>query len=224
MLKRRLAVLVTGLVVVALSAGAAADAPPPKLHLTFANGLLVHSAPSDVRVPIVGTFTENGRGVAKAPITIFVTPTVGPAGPAVPVGTVTSDRRGHFGFDVPAGGMRIVAALSGQVVSNVLLIELGARIHLTAAPRTVRPRRTTTFSGQIVGLAGAQVLVQLQVQKNARSYQTFLVVRSQADGTFRGRFRFGADRAHFHFRALVVAQAGFPFARSESNLTAVSVR
>lgn len=223
-LKRLGATLAIGLVFAVLSAGATADAPAPDLHLSFSDGQTTHSAPNDIRVPIHGVFTENGRPVAHAAVTIGVIAETGPAGPSVPVGTVTTDSRGRFRLDIPPGGTRTVVAISGQVVSNTLLIEQGARIHLAAAPRVVQPRHTTTFSGQIEGLMGVQVLVQLQVRKGARAYQTFLVVRSQADGTFRGRFRFGADRAHFQFRALVVAQTGFPFARSESNLTAVTVR
>jgi hypothetical protein len=223
-LRRLGATLATVVVIGAQSAGAIADAPAPELHLTFTNGLSTHSAPNDIRVPVEGVFTENGRPVAGAAVTVGVIAETGPAGPAVPVGTVTTDSHGRFSLDVPPGDARTVVAISGEVVSNTLLIEQGARIHLTAAPRVVQPRHTTTFSGQIDGLMGVQVLVQLQVRKGVHDYQTFLVVRSQSDGTFRGRFRFGSDHAHFQFRALVVAQTGFPFARSESNLTAVTVR
>jgi hypothetical protein len=223
-LKRLGATLAVGLVFAVMSAGATADAPAPDLHLTFSGGQTTHSAPNDIRVPIQGAFTENGRPVVGAAVTVGVIAQTGAAGPAVPAGTVTTNSHGRFSLDIPPGATRTVVAISGEVVSNTLLIEEGARIHLTAAPRVVQPRHTTTFSGQIVGLTGVQVLVQLQVRKGAHVYQTFLVVRNQSDGTFRGRFRFGADRAHFQFRALVVAQTGFPFARSESNLTAVTVR
>jgi hypothetical protein len=224
MLRRLLTILAAGFAVASLSAGAVADAPAAQLRLRFPNGLLVHSATNQARVPIAGRLVLNGRGVAGAPVVIAVIMTVGAAGPAVPVGTVTTDRHGHFGFDVPPGGAREVLAIADGIVSNKLVIELGTRIHLTAGPRVVRPRQATTFTGQIVGLTETMVLVQIQVRKNPGSYQTFLVLHSHTDGSFRGRFRFGSDRAHFVFRALVVPQAGFPYARSESNLTAVTVR
>jgi hypothetical protein len=219
-LKGRLASLVVLVGAIAFCGVARGDNVGTTIHVTFSNGSVLHSAPGNERVPIQGVLEQGGHGVPGATVMIDVAPAGG--APAA-VGTAVTDKHGDFKFLLPAGGPRTVAVVLGSTVSNGLTVEQGTHIGLKVSPDRVRPGGRVTFTGQIVGVSGPAVLVQLQVRKGA-AYQTFLVVRSQPDGSFRGGFRFSSVKARYRFRALVVAQTGFAFARSTSNLVAVTVR
>ncbi len=150
-----------------------------------------------------------------------------PAG-AVPqqrTSVATTDVDGRFSVRLAAGPSREVLALSPAgptlraAASRPLRIAVPTRVGLHVSSARARiDGRPIVFSGR-VGATGARIpdegkLVELQFRLPGLPWREFRAVRSNPRGYFRYAYRFADDDsrgAHFQFRAVAPAQAGWPY-------------
>ena len=149
-----------------------------------------------------------------------------------PVESAVTDHAGRFTFDVPPGpSRRFRIRWSGDHrtvgTSYEVKVEVASRSGIVASPRSVRVGGQSVFSGQLSGgwvpQLGKMVLIQALI--GGRGWQTFAAVHSDAAGRWSAPYRFRAavKRVRYSIRALVPAEAGYPFASSATTPVQVLV-
>lgn len=165
--------------------------------------------------------TTGGRPVAGATVALRSIPSATGAR-ASRVSTARTDARGRLSvllrpgpsrrIEVRYEGTRRVLASRAEVT-----VRVPARTTLTASPRRIRVGRTARFSGRLLGghlpRGGKLVLVQARVP--SRGWQTFAASRSSGSGRWAARYRFRATvgTVRYRIRAVVPAEAAYPFGR-----------
>ena len=141
------------------------------------------------------------------------------------VSVATTDAGGRFGVRLGAGPSREVLVHSPSTptlraaTSRPLRIAVTARVRLRVSSARARVGgRPIVFSGR-VGDTGGHIpadgkLVNLQFRLPGLPWREFRSVRTDRHGHFRYAYRFADDDsrgAHFQFRAVAPAQAGWPY-------------
>ncbi len=141
------------------------------------------------------------------------------------VSVATTDASGRFRVRLGAGPSREVLVLSPSTptlratASRPLRIAVTARVRLRVS--TARARvggRPIVFSGRVsdtgVHIPADGKLINLQFRLPGLPWRAFRSVRTDRHGHFRYAYRFADDDsrgAHFQFRAVASAQAGWPY-------------
>ena len=122
--------------------------------------------------------------------------------------------RAHLGDAVPA-------ATSG------LTLGVRAGIALSISPRVASVGRSIAFRGRLLGgpiPRGGKQLV-LQARSRGGSWIVFNVIRCDARGRYRARYRFRlAGPVRYQFRVLSEPEADYPFGGGSSNVVTVRER
>ncbi len=179
---------------------------------------------------ITGTVRDPAnRAIVHAVLVIVVQVDGQPVARAI--GLARSDGRGHISFPLAPGPSRTVAVVyypastsAAFVTSNAVHERVATVVRLAVSPHVLRAGGRVHFRGQVLGVGGTKLLVALQVLRAGGGFQTFRVVRSRPNGRFDAGFRFSRGvRTAYRFRALVIAQNGFPYGTSVSHSTFVVV-
>lgn len=181
------------------------------------------------RLNVRGTFA----GATPGTVVRVISDVKGTAAPRLIAAPLTTDAQGRFTYRVPAGPSRSLrfAYRSGSEAafrcSKPLVVNVRARVSLSASPRSVVSGSRVRFSGRLRGghIPRNGKVVELQAFERGR-WRTFRTVRSSAKGAFsyRYRFSFRAAGVTFPVRARVRAEAAYPFALGTSNRVRVRVR
>lgn len=132
---------------------------------------------------------------------------------------------GGSGGGGSSGGGGPAGSGAGAAPSGGVLGGIGDYVTLQRSARAVRNGRSVVFSGRAIdgGLPAANALVALQARVGRR-WVTFKLMRTDALGNYRSRYRFKRTfrNTTYRFRAYVAAQG--TLATAVSPLTSVSVR
>jgi hypothetical protein len=147
-------------------------------------------------------------------------------------GVLTTNGRGRFSYAAKGTrnrGLRFVylgtpLALPAQ---RAVALLVRARSSLRASRRRARNGQAVTFRGRVSSLpvpAGGK-LVEMQAHFRGR-WRTFSTVRTDRRGRWHFRYRFGGTvgRIRYGFRAMLPAEAGYPFESGASPTVGVTVR
>ncbi len=151
--------------------------------------------------------------------------------PVLVAATARADSGGSFALALPPGPSRDVYvhhAAGDRVVARHGLV-LRSSVHPALS---VRPRRRVAngdrlrFRGTLPGPACSGRVVKVQARLGRRRWQVFRTDRTDAVCAFTARYRLRATRGarRYRFRALVPAQAGYPYERGHSRIARVAVR
>jgi hypothetical protein len=178
---------------------------------------------------IAGTL-RNADGQPLPGATIYVySRTV--ASPESLMGAVRTDTDGRFSYTARATTSRVLRfiyagtslALPAQREVS-LRVPAASTIHVSR--RRARNGQGVTFRGRVRGgpLPALGKLVEVQAHFRGR-WRTFSTVRTDAGGRWRFRYRFGGTvgRVRYRFRALLPAEAGYPFEGGRSRILRVFV-
>lgn len=176
--------------------------------------------------------TTSGRPVAASFVTIWATPSARGA-VASRIGTARTDSRGRFGWRVAAGPSRRISLRYGGAARVLgsraeVRVRVPARTTLTASPRSNRVGGTARFSGRLLGghLPPGGKLVLVQARVPSRGWQTFAASRASRRGRWEARYRFRATvgTVRYRIRAVVPAEAAYPFGRVVTAPVTIVVR
>lgn len=183
------------------------------------------------KVPLTGRLTRpDGSPIAGASVVVQTQTAV--AGAAMSnAAAVTTGPDGRFAYTAPAGPSRLVRfayrAQSGDSsftdTTDVRLLVM-AGVTLKAAPRKVKNKKATVFTGRVLGrpIPKRGVLVDLQVFYR-KKWRTFGAPRANARGAYRFKYRFTAGAATWKFRARVRPGGDYPYELGMSKQRKVTV-
>jgi hypothetical protein len=186
--------------------------PASELSAGFGQGRAAARAASNRRVKVSGRLRGAGPG---ARICVLATPSRTGAA-EYPEGEVRPDAGGRFTYLVPRGpsrALRFVHRHDRSLAERELRLGVHARPRLKAGPRSrLRNGQTVRFRGKLPGPHAEGRVVVLQARVGNR-WQAFKSARTAAEGRFRARYRFRetSGRRLYMFRAIVRAQAGYPY-------------
>ncbi len=158
-----------------------------------------------------------------------------PRGRWQPLTDVTTDRNGRYAARLPRGVSRAVrvqfsGSRSLQPASEVARLLVRGWASLRLEPRSLRRGGTITFRGQ-VGLFRARVpaagkLIQIQYLDGRRWRPAVKLGHTGRRGRFAIRYRFRriSRPTRIHFRILVPAEGGWPYATGASRARTAFVR
>lgn len=188
------------------------------------------TVPFNSSAKVVGELSNNaGDTIAGATICVQMQ-TQGSRGGPRPVGTATTDARGHFVFKVPPGPNRKV--LVGYRV-NRFQVARSIRYYAHAKPKLklsagkVENGAEIKIRGTLPGRrAGGRVVVLQASALHSSRWYTFRRATTNASGVFRARYRFDATTATtvYRIRAVVPRQRGYPWEVGHSEPALVEVR
>jgi hypothetical protein len=182
------------------------------------------------RVRIRGAIRNpDGQPISSAPIYIY---SASGASPPTLAGFVLSDAAGRFRYVARASSNRELSFVYPgtaliRPTQNALRLRVPASSSMSANRRHVRNGRGVVFRGQVrtrpVPALGK--LVEIQAFFRGR-WRTFSTLRTDRDGRWRFRYRFGATRGTvpYRFRARIPAEGGYPFDSGRSRVVKVTVR
>jgi hypothetical protein len=106
-------------------------------------------------------------------------------------------------------------------------LRVRAGVRLAIHPRRAKRGQAIRFSGRLLGgpmpRGGKQIVLMARASKGA--WVRFNVVRTDAAGRFRARYRFQQPgAARYRFRALSLAEAAYPYLAGGSNVVTVMKR
>jgi hypothetical protein len=191
-----------------------------------------------VRVPFGRSVTVGGRlvdaahhGLGGRAMAVATTLRVAGARRATPAAT-TTDARGRFSVQVPAGPSRVLRlAFEGGAgaLRTVRALSLRVPASTTIAPsrRTVvgtgrvRFRGTVARRGQPIPRGGLTILLQ---GRQRGGWRTFKAARTDRHGRWRATYRFTGRPGSYPIRAYVRRSPAFPFDAGTSHVVRVRVR
>jgi hypothetical protein len=149
---------------------------------------------------------------------------------------VRTDRRGDFALRLPPGTSRtvLVASRGGggyrPAQGRPLALKVRAAVTLTAVPSSLRTGDSVTLSGVVrpgparIPRRGKVVAIQY-LERASGAWRPALVVRTDARGHFRDRYRFRyiTGAARIRLRATALPEAGWPYAAGSSPPVTVEV-
>jgi hypothetical protein len=152
--------------------------------------------------------------------------------PEAMIGLVTTNRNGRFSYVARGTSSRVLRfvylgtslALPAQ---REVTLRVPAISTLRASRRHARNGQTVSFRGRVRSrpIPATGKLVEIQAHFRGR-WRTFSTVHSDQRGRWRFRYRFGGTvgRVRYRFRALLPAEAGYPFETGRSRTVSVIVR
>ncbi len=182
------------------------------------------------RARITGQLANSdGQPIPSATVFVLSRP---PGGTESLSGMVTTDSNGRYSYLVRATNTKSVrfAYLGTTLVlpsSREVNIVVPASSTLGVNRRRARNGGSVVFRGRVRSqpLPPTGKLVEMQAFFR-RKWRTFSTVRSDAQGRWRFRYRFGGTvgRVRYRFRAQLPAEGGYPFATGRSPVVGVIVR
>jgi hypothetical protein len=182
------------------------------------------------RIRLSGRLTNaDGQPIGGATVYVYSRSVVDPEHL---VGALTTDSTGRFSYVTRASRSRVLRLLyAGTPLA--LPAQREARLRVPAGS-TIRANRRRARNGQSVAFRGrvrtrplptTGKLVEIQAHFRGR-WRTFSTVHSSSNGRWGFRYRFGGTtgRVRYKFRALLPAEAGYPFEKGRSRAVAVTVR
>jgi hypothetical protein len=142
---------------------------------------------------------------------------------------------GRFTVNLPGGissrtlrfAYRVHLGDTLPVATHTLTLSVEAGIALSISPRTASVGHSIFFRGRLLGGSiprGGKQLV-LEARSPGSSWMEFNVIRADARGRYRARYRFRfPGPARYQFRVLSEAEAAYPFAPGASNVVGVRER
>ena len=178
--------------------------------------------------------TSSGLPISGAAIDVIATPLYPGAAPRIE-GSARTSASGTWSF--ATGGAESSRILDFRYRSHVndsqpaaaakLELDVHAGVTLRVAPRTVSVGHAITFRGRVLGgpiPRGGKQLV-LEARQPGGDWIEFNVVRTNAAGRYRARYRFRlAGPVHYQFRAVSKFEAAFPFIAGASPVVNVFER
>jgi hypothetical protein len=183
------------------------------------------------RLVVGRLLSQSGSPIVGASLRVL-SRTRRPGGAFHEVGKVATDARGRFAYRPGRGPSRDLRfayrafsldAADAAVCNLRLLVRAGLR--LSATPRRLRNGQRVLFRGRLLGGPGrAGTIVALQAL--APRALTFKTVRADRLGRFHAtyRFRYTFQPTRYRFRALLQAQAAYPYLAAASPVVTVRVR
>jgi hypothetical protein len=173
--------------------------------------------------------TDAGDPVSGATLCVkLATPGVDPA--PSPVGTVETDASGNYSYPLPPGPNRTVQIGyrhdAFQLAREVRFYS-HVRPTIGATPAKLRDGRWVHFSGHLPepSSRGRVVILQANV-KGSKRWITFRKATTRAGGAYSAAYHFTKTSrpTTYRFRAVVPAQAGYPWTQGHSRAVEVKVR
>ncbi len=155
--------------------------------------------------------------------------TLGVDARAATVGTVKTDANGAYAYQVPPGPNRDVVIGyrhdAAQVARDVRYYA-HAQPSLRVAPRKLENGDRVRLSGQVPAPGGGRVVVLQANVSGSKRWITFRKATTDANGGFRSGYHFNATTRSttYRFRAVVPAQAGYPWVEGHSDPVKVRVK
>ncbi len=210
------------------------DRTPARLDIRLAGGAARAAnrtiVPFGARALVEGTLTgADRRRVSGVPVAIVTEVRV--SGRPRYVGRASTDRQGGFRLRLPAGPSRTVRVAFGgsdryRPTTAAAHLAVRAGSSLRVSRRHVSNGDRVRFHGRLLGgpIPPEGKLVQLEAFYRDR-WRTFAVVRSNADGAWRRRYRFEATqgRIRYPFRVSVPHERSYPYAVGRSRVIRVTV-
>jgi hypothetical protein len=200
------------------------SAPASELEVGFEGGRAASRGASNKRVSVGGRLRGAGPG---SRVCVLATP-ARPGASEYPEGEAVPDASGRFTYLVPRGPsrtLRFVHRHDRTLVERELRLAVRAHPRLKVGPRSrLRNGQTVRFRGKLPGPYAAGRVVVLQARVGGR-WQAFKTARTGPEGRFRARYRFRetSGRRLYLFRAIVRAQAGYPYLGGKSAVRRVVV-
>jgi hypothetical protein len=185
-------------------------------------------AHSDERAIVRGRLEGPGGPIAGATV-CALTRTAVAGSPIVVAATALTGADGGYAIELPPGPSRAVYihhAYGDRVIArHGLGVRSIVRPSLSVDPRRARNRGRLRFAGSLPGPACFDRVVKIQARIGRHRWQVFRTDRADAACAFAARYRLRATREaeRYRFRALVPAQAGYPFERGNSRTVKVLV-
>jgi protocatechuate 3,4-dioxygenase beta subunit len=147
-------------------------------------------------------------------------------------GVATTDGDGRFVYVARGSATRTLRFLYGGTrlalpTAREVTLRVPAVSTLRANRRRARNGQSVSFVGRVhslpIPLTGK--LIEIQAHFRGR-WRTFSTVRTDSNGRWRFRYRFGGTvgRVRYRFRALLPAEGGYPFETGRSRVVNVTVR
>jgi hypothetical protein len=190
-----------------------------------------------ITVPYGRSVTIHGRlvdaaGRGQAGRALTATATISRAGATrAPAGSATTDARGRFALNVPAGVSRTVrVAFDGGDgalrTARGVALRVPAHTTIHASRTAISGAGRVTFRGTVAARGQAiprgELTVLLQARRG-RAWQTFTATRTDRQGRWRGSYRFTGRAGSFAIRAQVRRSSSFPFDTGASRVVRVRV-
>jgi hypothetical protein len=202
------------------------SAPAAGIEASFADGRAAATSASHRPTSIRGRLSARGGGALGGADVCVLSRIEG--GPEQLEATVRTDGSGRFTHPLrrgPSRVLRLVHRHGSELVERELELRVRARPRLKVGPRSrLRNGQTARFRGKLPGPGAAGRVVVLQARVGRR-WQAFKSARTGAEGRFRARYRFRdtTGRRLYRFRAIVRAQAGYPYLPGASPVRRVVV-
>ncbi len=188
------------------------------------------TVPYNQTAKVTGELTDNaGDAISGATICVQMQTLESSEG-LTPVATTTTNANGHFTYTVPPGPNRkfmLGYRHNTFQVARSVHYYAHAKPTLRIIPRKVKAGGRIRLVGKLPGpnAAGRAVVLQASALRSKRWF-TFRHATTNANGVFRGRYRFDATTrtTTYRIRAVVPKQAGYPWEVGRSKPARVRVR
>ncbi|MGH2943955.1 MAG: hypothetical protein ACRDLN_14395, partial [Solirubrobacteraceae bacterium] len=144
------------------------------------------------------------------------------------VGVARTNRKGRFRALLPAGPTRRAAVLYWPFASSLtpvyskrLLVRASARVSLRISARGRSALFRGTVSGDVIPAGGLVVAAQV---RNGDAWVSVRLVRTDANGRFRARYRFKYRNRRFVVRATAPSQPGWRLYSGSSGRRSIRTR
>ncbi len=179
--------------------------------------------------PVIRGSLKDGAGTPVSGATVCVYETIDlPDASRELVGTATTQDNGRFATRLEAGPSRrldLVYRYNDKVLGGKVQLDSRVVPTLEILKKSLENGEAARFSGRVPGpnAEGRAVAMQARV---GRKWRTFKQLRTEADGHFRGKYRFTQTRGRvrYVFRALVKRQSGYPYEPGASGKRKLIVR
>jgi hypothetical protein len=195
------------------------------------------TVPAGAEAAVRGRLTgRGGAGLAGRRLEVVTLAAPGARGGHRIVRRVVTEKGGRFALRLPTGpSRRVVVSFAGgdglaPSSGRPLALRVAAAVSLAVTPRHLRTGQSMALRGRVspgVGRIPARgKVVAIQYLEHASGHwRPALVVRSDARGRFkvRYRFRYITGEARIRLRATALAEAGWPYASGSSAPVTVEV-
>jgi hypothetical protein len=148
----------------------------------------------------------------------------------IETGTTRTNARGRFRLAVPPGPSRAIRIFycepGGSAVKD-LRLKVAASTSFAASRRVLRNGESVMFRGRVRGGHVPRKGKLMEIQAFFRGkWRTFSTSRSDRDGNWRFKYKFGGTRGRitYRFRVLIPHEGGYPFETGRSRVIRVVVR
>ncbi|HKH41104.1 MAG TPA: carboxypeptidase-like regulatory domain-containing protein [Solirubrobacterales bacterium] len=191
--------------------------------------LKVRAAVTSNVQPVIRGSLRDGSGSPVAGATVCVYETIElPDASRELISTATTQGNGRFATRLEPGPSRrldLVYRFNDRVLSGMVQFDSRVVPTLEIPKKSLENGDAARFRGRLPGpnADGRAVAMQARV---GRKWRTFKQLRTDADGRFRGKYRFTqtSGRVSYVFRALVKRQGGYPYEPGGSQKRKIVVR